>query len=193
MTDACSSHYHPVVAGTVKRVGQNFPMNTMINKLLLFCLLTTGALAAGTTYSISSISESSDGKWILVDGNWRKDCPKRLEVKLRVSEDVPSDKVFVKAYFYDKDKKLIHTYSTPNIIWEGTDRGYEKIGLPPVLKKSGMTEVYFAITPELLKRFPKTTLIVFGDNSVTVVKAKNEVNPMEFEFPEKNKVSAPKK
>jgi hypothetical protein len=165
----------------------------MINKLLLFCLLTTGALAAGTTYSISSISESSDGKWILVDGNWRKDCPKRLEVKLRVSEDVPSDKVFVKAYFYDKDKKLIHTYSTPNIIWEGTDRGYEKIGLPPVLKKSGMTEVYFAITPELLKRFPKTTLIVFGDNSVTVVKAKNEVNPMEFEFPEKNKISAPKK
>jgi hypothetical protein len=164
----------------------------MIKKFLMLCVLTASALAADVNYTIATVAESNDGKWILVDRSWRKDCPKRLEVKLRVSEDVPSKDVVVKAYFYDKDKKLIHTYSKPCMIWEGTDRGYEEIGLPPVIKKNASTEVYFALTPELLKKFPKVTLIVFGDKSVVTVKSKNEVNPMDYDFPEKSKVSVKK-
>ena len=161
----------------------------MITKILIYCLLTVSAIAGDITYSIANIAESSDGKWIMVGRNWRKDCPKRLEVKLRVSEDVRSENLIIKDYFYDKDKKLIYTYSEPCTVWEGTKKGYEQIKLPPVIKKSGTTEVYFAITPELLKLFPKAALIVFGDKSSVVVKSKNAVDPMDYEFPEKSKVS----
>lgn len=165
----------------------------MINKILLFCLLTVGALAADANYTIVSINESNDGKWIMVDRDWRKDCPKRIEVKLRVTEDTPAKNILVKAYFYDKDKKLIHTYAKPCVVWEGTDKGYEETGLPPVLKKNATTEVYFALTPELLKMMPKATLIVFGDGSNVVVKTKNAVNPLDYNFPEKGKVADAKK
>lgn len=165
----------------------------MLKTIILACILSIPALAAEPSLSILSIAESTDGKWILVDRSWRKDCPKRIEVKLKVTEDMPSKDAVIKAYFYDKDKKLVYTYEKPCTIWEGTKKGYEEIDLPPVLKKNSVTEVYFALTPELMGKFPKTTLIVFGTRSSAVVKTKNSVNPLDFDFPEKSKIAKPSK
>ena len=78
----------------------------MIKKTLIYFLLTIGALAADVNYTILNIAESSDVKRILVDGDWRKDCPKRIEVKIRASEDISSKGLVVKAYFFDKDKRF---------------------------------------------------------------------------------------
>jgi len=164
-------------------------MNNILKKIILACLLLSPAIAAEQSLSILSIAESSDGKWIMVDRSWRKDCPKRIEVKLKVIEDMPSKDAVIKAYFYDKDKKLVYTYQKPCTIWEGTKKGYEEIDLPPVLKKNSVTEVYFALTPELISKFPKTTLIVFGNQSSAVVKSKNSVDPLDFDFPEKSKIA----
>ena len=165
----------------------------MTIKILVFCLISTCAFAGDIGFRVGSIVETSEGRWIAVDRKWRQDCPKRLEVKLHVNNDVPSKDLIIKAYFYDANKKLVHTYAKPCKIWEKGDDNYEMIGLPEVLKKNSITEVYFAITPELYKKFPKAVLIVFGDNSTLVVKAKNELNPMDYEFPEKSRIAALKK
>jgi hypothetical protein len=163
-------------------------MKSILNKLLILCLLAATASAADVTYTILTISETRADEYILVDKAWRKDTPKRLSVKLRASEEVSAATVVAKAYFYDADKKLIHTYAFPNKVWMNTKKGFEEVGLPPVLKKSDVNEVYFALTPELLKKNPKTTLIVFGDKSSVTVKSRNEVDLMDFPFPEKSKV-----
>lgn len=168
----------------------------MKNLLLgfLFALVTaSGALTAEVSYTILGISETRGDEQILVDRAWRKDSPKRLQVKLRASEDTPAGKVIAKAYFYDANKKLIHTYAKPCLRWMNTKRGFEEVGLPPVLKKNDVVEIYFALTPELLKLNAKTTLIVFGDNSHVVVRSRNEVSPLDFNFPEKSKATEVKK
>lgn len=164
-------------------------MNRILKEIILACLLFSPAIAAEQSLSILSIAESTDGKWIMVDRSWRKDCPKRIEVKLKVTEDMPSKEAVIKAYFYDKDKKLVYTYEKPCTVWEGTKKGYEEIDLPPMLKRNSVTEIYFALTPELIGKFPKTTLIVFGNQSSAVVKSKNSVNPLDFDFPEKSKIA----
>jgi hypothetical protein len=165
--------------------------NTLRGLLLL--IDTASAALADTTYTILGIADARGDEQILVERAWRKDAPKRILAKVRASEDTPATKIVAKAYFYDANKKLIYTYPKPCLRWMSTKKGVEEVGLPSILEKNDTVEIYFALTPELLKMNPKTTLIVFGDGSNVVVKSKNEVSPMDFDFPEKSKVSGPKK
>lgn len=163
-------------------------MKITLKCILLLVMLVTSAAAADVTYSILSITEPRGDEWIMVDKVWRKDSPRRLEVKVRASEDTPSSQLVGKAYFYDADKKLIHTYAAPCPRWMRTKRGYESVGLPDVLEKNKVIELWFPLTPELLKLNPKTALVVFGDKKRVVVRSRNSTPAMEFEFPEKSKV-----
>lgn len=163
-------------------------MKNLIKRFLLLVLLISSAAAEEVTYSILSITEPRGEEWIMVDKAWRKDCPRRLEVKVRASEDTPSSKIVSKAYFYDANKKLIHTYAVSCPRWMATKRGYESVGLPDLLEKNKVVELWFPLTPELLKLNPKTALVVFGDKQRVVVRSRNSTPAMEFEFPEKSKV-----
>ena len=167
-------------------------MKNALRGLLLSIAIASTALA-DTSYTILGISEARGDEQILVERAWRKDSPKRLLAKVRSSEDTPATKIVAKAYFYDANKKLVYTYTKPCLRWMSTKKGFEEVGLPSILEKNDTVEIYFAMTPELLKLNPKTTLIVFGDNSSVVVKSKNEVSPLDFDFPEKSKVADSKK
>jgi len=151
-------------------------------------LLVSSAAAQEVTYSILSITEPRGEEWIMVDRKWRKDSPRRLEVKVRASEDTPGSAIVGKAYFYDANKKLIYTYAAPCPRWMRTKSGYESVGLPDVLEKNKVIEMWFPLTPELIKLNPKTALVVFGDKKRVVVRSRNSAPPMEFDFPEKSKV-----
>lgn len=160
---------------------------------LLLIATTLASSASNVEFAILGIAETRGGEQILVGRSWREDSPRRIEARLRATEDIPAGKVVAKAYFYDADKKLIHTYDKPCMRWMKTSKGFEEIGLPPVLKKHETIRVYFALTPELLKLNPKTTLVVFGDSSRVVVRSRSEGSALDFNFPEKSRATeAPK-
>jgi len=168
-------------------------MKKILCAFLLSLITLSAVFAADTNYTILGISETRGDEQILVERAWRKDSPKRLEIKVRSSEDISAEKVVAKAYFYDADKKLIYTHAKPNLRWMSTKKGFEEVGLPSVLKKNDVVKIYFALTPELLKLNAKTTLIVFGDDHNVVVRSRNAVSPMDFVFPEKSKATEVKK
>jgi hypothetical protein len=167
-------------------------MRTLLSKILLFCLLPVCAMAENAVYTILSIAEVTGKHPIRVDGDLRQDCPKRLAVKLRVSQEVSPKDLIARAYFYDRNKKLIYSYKKPCVSELGMST-YGRYGFPNLIPDNIPFDVYFPVTPEIQKAFPSTVLIVFGDEMSVCVKVKGSANPADFAFPEKSKIIAMKK
>lgn len=154
----------------------------------LFLLSLSGYLKAQDNFKISAIREISSADLIEVGGNWRKDLPKRLLVTLHAKQEVPASSVSVKAYFYDKDNNLLVSCQKPNQIWTKTNRGFESVSLPPVLKKGTQTNVYFALPEDLQSKHWKTVLIVFGNSSEVAARSRPETALPNLVFPESSLV-----
>src|SRR5690606_9980001 len=99
---------------------------------------------------------------IKVGKEWRKDLPRRIQVSLRVNEDMPSRGVTVKAYFYDENQKLVFTANQPNPVWTQTPRGIGEVLLPDELKRNKTFEVYFALPEKVTEAKWKSMVVVFG-------------------------------
>lgn len=158
-------------------------MKTFLSLSLFFTLLIFPLKAEEAGFKIKTMREVQSSDLIQVDGNWLK-SPKRLSVSLRVQSDTPANSVIVKAYFYDNQKKMVHTYKAPNPIWTKTPRGIESVGLPETLEKGRDIDVYFALTDELKEKKWKSVLVVFGNKESVVVKAR-PASAIDVEFPEK--------
>lgn len=140
---------------------------------------------AEDSYKIAALRPVWSPNLIYVGDSWHKDLPKRMQVSLRVANDTPSSSIFVKAYFYDKDAKLIGSYAKPNKIWTPTPKGIEEIGLPATLSHVKNTEVYFAIPEDLQEKKWTTVLVVFGDTSKVAFAALPLSELPKLDFPEK--------
>ena len=159
---------------------------------LVLCLVTAAGRAQDTDFKIVNIHPASGSEDIKVGSSWRKDLPRRMQVSLVVTADTPTNGVFVKAYFYDKDNKLVASYGRPNPIWASTVHGMEEVGLPRTLTHGKVTDVYFALPEDLQAKHWTTMLVVFGNKDhVAATALPNSVLPM-LEFPEKAQVAAAK-
>jgi hypothetical protein len=128
---------------------------------------------------------------VYVDEAWKKNAPV-IEAQLRTIEDLQGKKPFVKAYFYDKDKKLIVKADRPS---EYTEPGKGSIRIPDYLKPKETYKVCFGITAQALDVHHKWSrvLVVFGEGN----RATAEVYPPDdigsFEFDEKAFTTVKKK
>ncbi len=143
------------------------------------------ARAAGDDFKIVAVRPFWSQDLIYVGKAWRKDLPKRIQVSLRVDADTPASSVFVKAYFYDKDDKLVGTSPAPNKIWTQTPRGIEEVGLPAMLPHVKTTDIYFAVTQELEAKKWTTVLVVFGNAGKVAASANPSTSMSKLDFPEK--------
>lgn len=139
---------------------------------------------AADQFRISVIRESRSTDLIKVGKNWRKDLPKRMLVTLRVGKDIRASAVKVKAYFYDKDDKLVFTDPKPNPIWTATPRGIEEVLLPDTLERGKTIDVYFALPEELEAKKWKTMLVVFGDSTEMAARSRPASAIDRLKFPE---------
>ncbi len=160
-----------------------------------FLALLLGAAAAPAAraqdeFRVVSLHPFSSHEEIKVGSGWRKDLPQRMQVSLQVASETPSGSVFVKAYFYDKDNKLVATYPRPASIWTSTPHGTAEVGLPPTLPR-GITNVYFALPEDLQAKKWTTMLVVFGNSTKAVASALPATALPKLDFPEKAKVAAP--
>ena len=138
----------------------------LIPALSLFASITLATPGhAEDSFKIAGVRPFWSPNLIYVGNAWRKDLPKRMQVSLRVAADTPSSSVFVKAYFYDKDAKLIGSYAKPNKVWTPSARGIEEVSLPPTLSHVQNTDVYFAIPEDLQQKKWATVRVVCGDAS----------------------------
>ena len=137
---------------------------------------------------IRGVREATFDNWILADGVWRMKWP-CLKVTLRTNENVKKDAGVGRAYFFDKDKKLVSELKNlPNA--HHADGSY---GLPPLLKARENIEAYVPIETVTKEAKWRVAVLVFGHRS----KLTAEVYPRrdasgwkDYEFPEKEALLA---
>ncbi|MBE2179052.1 MAG: hypothetical protein IAE97_01075 [Chthoniobacterales bacterium] len=148
------------------------------------------AFAQDAPFKLKPLRELQSRELIKVGSAWL-DSPDRIQTGLRVSSDTDPRSVFIKAYFYDNQNNLIHTYTEPCPIWTKTARGIEEVGLPDLLTKGDEAPVYFAITEELKKKKWKSVVVVFGNSTQVAARCKPQTAYANLEFPEKALVKSP--
>ena len=158
--------------------------------LILFLVATAAVHAQDTDFKIVNVHPANGSEDIKVGSSWRKDLPRRMQVSLMVTADTPTNGVFVKAYFYNKDNKLVASSPRPNPIWASTVHGMEEVGLPRTLTHGKITDVYFALPEDLQAKHWTTMLVVFGNkDQVAATALPNSALPM-LDFPERAQVTA---
>ena len=165
------------------------PLRIFLPALILWAA-TASALHAQADFRIVSIHPFMSRESIKVGSVWRKDMPQRMQVSLQVLADTPSSAVFVKAYFYDKDDKLVASSSAPNSIWTSTARGTEEVSVPATFPHGKVTNVYFAPPDDPQGKQWKTILVVFGNDTKVAANSLPASELPKLDFPEKAKVVA---
>ena len=122
-----------------------------------------------------------------VDGGWKRSV-KCIMAELSTTRELkPTEKFFIKAYFYNKNKDLVHTCTRPDQARRGTGADY--IGTPTYFKPKKDYDVYFPI-PEKIKDGKykwDNALVVFGDKekAVAALERKGALDKMsDYAFPE---------
>lgn len=159
--------------------------------LFLACLLTANAADFFTINSVRLLTrEPVDGigVWKVRDKIVYGFLP-CLEVKVTVREDVSSELVTARAYFFDQDNKLIAARQAPSPAGKETDK--RRRPLPGFFHK-GQQERFFFEVPEGssdVKRWK--AVVVFGDQheAVSACYPAAESDHL-LEYPEKKLVSA---
>lgn len=146
--------------------------------------------AAAPTFEIKDIKRGTNSQ-VYIEKAWKDNAPV-IEVDVRVNEDLKGKKPFVKAYFYDKDKKLIVKANEPSPY---TDRNKGSVTIPDYLKPKETYKVCFGITDQALELRRKwaRVLIVFGEGNNAVAEVYPPDDTAAFEFDEKGFATVKKK
>lgn len=161
-----------------------------------------GGLQAGEFFSIKKIEwhkkEPRKGTAVFKEGKpildkFGKPTEKKeqffqpcLEVSVRTAEKVKASSTYAKAYFYDRDAKLIALVEKPSKVYRG-GVGKARFATPPFYPQNSDEALFFAL-PEPVLNHPDewTALIVFGDQHAADAKAMPSGRMIEsFEFAEK--------
>ena len=134
------------------------------------------------TVEIRSIHPAIFRNWIAADGVFRINWP-CLKINLWTNADLKGDETVNRAYYYDKDRRLISKFDKlPNA--NHPDGGY---GVPPLMKAHTDIEVYLPIeTKDKVEKW-RSVVLVFGDpqNLTVEVYPREGVDWKNFDFPER--------
>jgi hypothetical protein len=150
--------------------------------LFAICSAARAQTPAPAPFEIKDIKRGVNAQ-VYVDQAWKRNVPV-IEVNVRTNEDLQARKPFVKAYFYDKDKKLIVKADRPSDYTEGA-KG--TIRIPDYLKPKETYKICFGITDQALDVHHKwaRVLIVFGEGTRSVAEVFPSDDPSLFDFDEK--------
>jgi hypothetical protein len=137
---------------------------------------------------LKGIREAVFDNWIAADGVFRIKWP-CLKVTLSTSHDVKGTDIVGRAYFFDKDKKLLSKFDKmPNANRE--DGSY---GLPPLLKAHEKIEVFVPIETVSKEGRWRDMVVVFGPQERLVVDTypnRGANGWKELPFPERDQILA---
>lgn len=148
-------------------------MKSMLTLFLTtFLILPCSLQAVDTFFKVSSIrfhkEKSPDGVQF---GFWRKDeknpevkpeyiLTPFIEAKIKAEKKVKSQSVYVRAHFFDKDKRLVMSVNSPEYVKRGEYGTYAV----PAFFDSGKTEnIYFKLPEELWNYRGWSVIVIFGD------------------------------
>jgi hypothetical protein len=158
--------------------------------LVAICSITHGQTPSPSPFEIKDIKRGINSQ-VYVDQSWKTNVPV-IEVDVRTNEDLQGKKPFVKAYFYDKEKKLIVKADRPS---DYTAPGKGTIRIPDYLKPKDTYKVCFGITDQALDVHRKwaRVLVVFGEGKRAVAEIYPADDAALFEFDEKAFATVKKK
>ena len=151
-------------------------MKNILAALTLIVFVCTGSVFAqgrkhqpNNTYVIEKVKKQGV-RWAFVDRAWKRDalC---IRADIYVTHALKEDtKFYAKAYFYNKDKKIMHVYAKPALAKKGQGEDYTT--LPGYLVPNQKYEIYFPITEKIKSKTYKweNSLVVFGDENKAVAK-----------------------
>lgn len=108
-----------------------------------------------------------------------------LEVHIVIQEQTKASDLFVKAYFYDKDNKLIEASSQPAVVKRVGGGKYGQYNLPVIFPKGKVEKVFFVIPDIVLKQEKWQVLVVFGDQQEADARTYPFDVLSKLEYPEK--------
>jgi hypothetical protein len=118
-----------------------------------------------------------------VDNGWKDNVP-CIQAELHVTRDLTEEKVFARAYFFDRDYKLLDSFKNPPQVSED-HRNYTT--MPAIIKAHQPGKVSFPISEKSNQpsHHWSRVVIVFGDatNAVAEIYPKDDLS--KFDFPEK--------
>ncbi len=167
-------------------------MRQLLLILMFSALLCSGSAVAKKNakdsdfpYIIKKIKKSTK-KRAYVDNGWKGDV-KCIRADIKAKEDLGDTEFYVKAYFYDKNKKLVEEYSGPAKVSDDW-KNYRSI--PDYLHPNKIYDVYFPITDKIEKgKYKwKSVVVVFGDSNRAVADVYKGDSVLNYDFPEKELV-----
>lgn len=114
-----------------------------------------------------------------------------IKVAVQTQEQIYSMHIFAKAYFYDKDKKLIVSMEQPSLVDRNDGTGLS--AMPVFFRKNRKEDVYFILPRKIANSFRWSVVVVFGDQhgAVASLYSRQNVYIEDFDFPEKSLVEKP--
>ena len=122
-----------------------------------------------------------------VDNGWKENAP-CIQAELHVARELTDEKPFARAYFFDREYKLLQSYKNPPQVSDD-NRNYTT--LPALFKPHQASKVSFPISVRANQPSAhwNRVVIVFGDanNAAAEIYPKDELS--KFDFPEKSIVT----
>ncbi|HEY5742748.1 MAG TPA: hypothetical protein VIS99_09415, partial [Terrimicrobiaceae bacterium] len=170
----------------------------MSRRFLGLSLLLIASLApalAADFFAVNSIkylkrdSKDGEGVWLFREKKDGKEVPPEfvpcLEVSVTVGENIRSDSLIAKAYYFDQFGGLLEVKSAPSKGGKASKSNHEM----PVLFSKRRPEKLFFEVPESVLKHNWTAVVVFGDkNEAGAACYPRDQGFFRFEFPERDLV-----
>ena len=114
-----------------------------------------------------------------------------IQVAVQTQEQIYSMHTFAKAYFYDKNKKLIVSLEQPSLVDRNNGTGLS--AMPVFFRKNKKENIYFILPKTIANSLNWSVVVVFGDRhgAVASLYSRQNVHIEDFDFPEKSLVEKP--
>jgi len=155
----------------------------LLGTLATLCAAGRAQAPAPFAFEIKNIKRGTNSQ-VFVDKAWKRNVPV-IEVDVRTHEDLQGKKPFIRAYFYDREKKLILKANAPSPY---TVPGKGTVNVPDYLKPKETYLVCFGIPDQALdvQRKWARVLVVFGEGNRAVAEVYPPDGAAPFEFDEKS-------
>lgn len=147
---------------------------------IAFMSLAVAAVDLVNPFKIKAIRRTTKHV-VYVDNGWKNLAP-CIEANIQVTQAIEGT-FYVKAYFFDKDKKLLEEQERPTQVSDDY-RSYTSV--PVVLKPREVNKVFFPIGARAQKW--SKVIIVFGNAQYAVADSNPHEDVASFEFKEKELV-----
>jgi len=118
-----------------------------------------------------------------VNNGWKDSAP-CIQAELRVNREIGNSKPYARAYFFDRDNKLVQRYSKPS---ETSDDHRNYTAMPDIFKARQVSKVCFPIGDKATQQGEKwaRVIVVFGGAEFATAESYPKDDISKFDFPEK--------